>query len=222
MFIRFLEVAKTFGSGQAAVRALSCATLDIEKGESVAFHGRSGSGKSTLLNIAAGLLHPTSGSVIVDDINLYEDLGSDGLARFRSEYLGFVFQAFNLIPYLSAYENTVMPLAHLDIRRKQKRAMAEEALRKVGLADRMKHLPSELSGGQQQRVAIARALVNEPLIIIADEPTGNLDQETRSEIMGLFADLNDDGHTIVSVTHDSDTLAFAKRRIAIVDGHLHD
>jgi putative ABC transport system ATP-binding protein len=144
------------------------------------------------------------------------------LARFRSEYLGFVFQAFNLIPYLSAYENTVMPLAHLDIRRKQKRAMAVEALRKVGLADRMKHLPSELSGGQQQRVAIARALVNEPLIIIADEPTGNLDQETRSEIMGLFADLNDEGHTIVSVTHDSDTLAFAKRRIAIVDGHLHD
>lgn len=222
MFIRFVEVTKTFGTGEASVRALRDASLDIAKGESIAFYGPSGSGKSTLLNIAAGLLHPTSGAVIVDDINLYEDLGNDGLARFRSEYLGFVFQAFNLIPYLNAYENTVMPLAHLDLKRKHKRAMAEAALKKVGLSDRMKHLPSELSGGQQQRVAIARALVNEPLIIIADEPTGNLDGETRGEILSLFAALNADGHTILSVTHDADTLAFAGRRISLVDGNLQE
>jgi putative ABC transport system ATP-binding protein len=220
MFIKIQSVCKNFGAGEAEVRALDRISFGIEQGESVAIHGSSGSGKSTLLNIIAGLLHPTAGSVTVDGIDLYEDIGNDGLARFRCEYIGFVFQAFNLIPFLNAYENTVLPLAHLDIKRKQKRMMAEEALRKVGLSDRMKHLPNELSGGQQQRVAIARALVNEPFIIIADEPTGNLDKDTRDEVMDLFSQLNAEGHTIISVTHDSATLAYAGRKIEIADGRL--
>lgn len=220
MFIEVNNIGKFYGEGTATVKALDNVSFGICDGENVAVYGPSGSGKSTLLNIITGLLHPSAGAAIVDGIDLYNDLGNDGLARFRSEYIGFVFQGFNLIPYLNAYENTVLPLAHLDMRRAQKREMAEDVLRKVGLEDRMKHLPSELSGGQQQRVAIARALVNEPPILIADEPTGNLDQVSSAEILGLFEELHADGHTIISVTHDESTLKFAERKIGIIDGKI--
>ena len=220
MFITLKSVKKTFGSGTGEVLALDGVSMEIDSGESVAVHGPSGSGKSTLLNVLAGLLHPSEGEVVVDGFDLYGDLDTEGLARFRSEYIGFVFQAFNLLPYLSAFENAALPLAHLDLRKHQKREMAEAALGKVGLSDRMDHLPSELSGGQQQRVAIARAIVNRPLILMADEPTGNLDQETRNEILDLFTELNLEGQTIISVTHDPKTMAHSKRHIGIVDGRI--
>ena len=222
MFIEIEGLAKVFGEAEGLVVALDEISACIDEGEYLAVHGPSGSGKSTFLNIVGGLLHPSAGTVTVDGINLYEDLDSEGLARFRSEYVGFVFQAFHLMPYLTAYENVVLPLAHIGISRKKKRHMAEEALRSVGLIDRMTHLPGELSGGQQQRVAIARAIVNEPMIIIADEPTGNLDQETRGEILGLFNHLNRDGHTVIMVTHDPKNVEDACRSIYIVDGRIRD
>ena len=216
------NISKIFGEGDGRVVALSQVNIGIEQGEYVAIYGQSGSGKSTLLNILAGLLGPTTGSVSVDGINLYEELNSDGLSRFRCEYVGFVFQAFNLLPYLTAYENTVLPLAHLELKRREKRRMATDALSRVGLSDRLDHLPAELSGGQQQRVAIARAIVNEPMIIMADEPTGNLDQKTRDEIMELFSDLNGEGQTVIMVTHDPDNIADAKRQVRLSDGAVLD
>lgn len=214
------RIEKQYGDGDARVIALSGVSIDIEREEYVAIVGKSGSGKSTLLHTIAGLLRPTAGNVIVDDIDLYADLDDTGLARFRSEYVGFVFQAFNLVPYLTAYENTVLPLAHLGLSKKVKREMAEAALGAVELTDRASHLPSELSGGQQQRVAIARAIVNNPLIIAADEPTGNLDLSTRAEIMDLFTELNGGGHTIVMVTHDPENIERAGRTIRIADGRI--
>ena len=220
MFINVDTVSKTFGTGEARVFALNQVSTEIEKGESVVVYGSSGSGKSTLLNVIAGLMHPTSGQIAIDGIDVYEELGHDGLSRFRSEYIGFVFQAFNLIPYLNAYENTVLPLANKSMAKKEKREMASEALRKVGLADRMDHLPSQLSGGQQQRVAIARALVNEPLIIVADEPTGNLDHATSREVMDLFSALNSEGYTFIYVTHDQEALGYAHKKIELVDGRV--
>ena len=220
MFVELQDIEKVFGEGEARITALTGVSVALERGEYAAVFGPSGSGKSTLLNILAGLLHPTGGEVIIDGINLYNELGGDGLARFRCEYIGFVFQAFNLLPYLTAYENTVLPLAHLSLPRREKREMAERALSAMGLADRMAHLPSKLSGGQQQRVAIARAIVNDPLIIIADEPTGNLDQDTRNEVMALFAQLNDAGQTIIMVTHERQNLLDARKHIHIVDGKV--
>lgn len=193
---------KTFGLAESQVEAVRNVNLTIPKGSYTKVVGPSGSGKSTLLNLMAGLLHPSSGEVIVDGISLYEELDANGLARFRREYLGFVFQAFNLIPYLTALENILLPLTPTGESRNAKLQMAQEALNRVGIWDRRTHRPGELSGGQQQRVAIARALVNQPEIIMADEPTGNLDSRTRGEILDLFGELNTAGHTLLMVTHD--------------------
>ena len=218
MIIQLREITKEYGEGAGRVRALSNIHLEIERGEFAAIYGQSGSGKSTLVNIIAGLQRPSAGIVLVDGIDIYGELSNDGLARFRSEYIGFVFQAFHLLPYLNSYENTVLPLAHTGMRKRDKRRMALEALGRVGLSDRLGHLPSELSGGQQQRVAIARAVVNNPEIIIADEPTGNLDQKTRDEIMEVFSSLCKDGRTILMVTHDPVNLSVASRLIELSDG----
>ena len=220
MYLQLLNISKIFGKGEAQVRALESVGFSIEKGDYVAIHGPSGSGKSTLLTIMAGLQHPSSGKVIVDEISLYEELNNDGLAGFRSNYIGFVFQAFNLLPYLSTLENVLLPMAPVRISSKEKREMAHQALSRVGLTDRAAHLPSQLSGGQQQRAAIARALVNEPGIILADEPTGNLDTETRNDILSLFDDLNKAGHTILMVTHDASHIKAARKSIKITDGHI--
>lgn len=220
MYLQLENISKTFGKGEAQVRALEDVNFSIDKGDYVAIHGPSGSGKSTLLTIMAGLQHPTGGKVIIDEISLYEELNNDGLAGFRSNYIGFVFQAFNLLPYLSTLENVLLPLAPVRMSKKEKREMAGLALERVGLSDRADHLPSELSGGQQQRAAIARALVNEPGIILADEPTGNLDTETRNDILGLFDDLNKAGHTILMVTHDVSNIKAARKSIKITDGHI--
>ena len=220
MYLQLENISKFFGIGEAQVKALENVNFSIDKGDYVAIHGPSGSGKSTLLTIMAGLQHPTTGKVVIDEISLYEELNNDGLAGFRSNYIGFVFQAFNLLPYLNTLENVLLPLAPTNISRKEKMEMAELALSRVGLSDRANHLPSELSGGQQQRAAIARALVNEPGIILADEPTGNLDTETRNEILSLFEDLNKAGHTILMVTHDISNIKAARKSIKIIDGHI--
>lgn len=209
-----------FGSGESLVRAIDGVSLKIEEGEFVTIHGPSGSGKSTLLTIMAGLQCPTNGRVVVDEMDLYAVLDSDGLSRFRSQYLGFVFQAFNLIPYMTLEENIMLPLAHLKMKKGKKLTKAQKVMEKVGLLDRAKHLPSELSGGQQQRAAIARALVNDPKILFADEPTGNLDSRTRDEILELFHDLNSWGHTIIMVTHDDTVLELASRKIELLDGRV--
>jgi putative ABC transport system ATP-binding protein len=181
--------------------------------------GPSGSGKSTLLSILGGLCHPTAGKVLVDDIDLYS-LGSERRADFRREYLGFVFQAFNLIPYLTAEENVMLPLTVKKIPVREKRDMARTVLQRVGLEQRVDHLPSQLSGGEQERVAIARALVNAPPLILADEPTGSLDSETSREIMELFLDLHQGGQTIVMVTHNQDIRNYFDRTLVLRDGMI--
>lgn len=220
MFIQLQNIQKIFGKDESRVIALENVSVNIDKGEYVAIHGPSGSGKSTLLTIMAGLQHPTKGEVVIDEISLYKELNNDGLSRFRSEYIGFVFQAFNLIPYMTLKENIMLPLAHMKLSKKEKNEKAEAIMEKVGLADRAGHLPSELSGGQQQRGAIARALINNPPILFADEPTGNLDSRTRDEILGLFTTLNSWGHSVIMVTHDPDNIQAATRAIQIVDGHV--
>lgn len=218
--IELKNINKHFGTGESRIIALNSVDLKLNRGDFAIIHGPSGSGKSTLLTVMAGLQHPSKGEVIVDDISIYKQLDSDGLSRFRSEYLGFVFQAFNLIPYMTLQENIMLPLANKKLRRAEKKNMALEIMKKVGLEDRANHLPSQLSGGQQQRGAIARALVNNPDIIFADEPTGNLDSKTRNEILDLFKLLNSWGHTIVMVTHDNNTIKDASKVIEIVDGKL--
>lgn len=216
--IEIKNIEKYFGEGESCVKALDNINFTIKEGEFVTIHGPSGSGKSTLLTVMAGLQHPTNGDVIVDNINLYKVLNSDGLSRFRSEYLGFIFQAFNLISYMTLEENIMLPLAHMPLSRKDKKNKALSIMEKVGLSDRAKHLPAELSGGQQQRAAIARALVNDPKILFADEPTGNLDSKTRDEILNLFKELNSWGHTIIMVTHDDTSIKVASRKIELLDG----
>lgn len=215
------ELYKTFGSGESRVTALKPVDIAIEKGSFYKVLGPSGSGKSTLLNILAGLMHPSGGEVEVDGISIYKELNQDGLARFRREYLGFIFQSFNLMPYMTAMENVLLPLVPLDLSRSEKLAKAEEALRKVDLWNRRLHKPGELSGGQQQRVAIARAIVNEPPILFADEPTGNLDSVTRKEVDRLFESLNQMGHTILMVTHNQQSISREDRVLIIEDGQIH-
>ena len=183
MLMQVQNIDKEYGNGDALVRALRGVTFSIQPKDFVAVCGPSGSGKTTLLTIIAGLNHPTEGEVVIDDISIYKELNSNGLANYRNEYIGFVFQAFHLIPYLTAMENVILPLAHQNIRNKEKRSMAASALEKVGLSDKSKSLPGKLSGGQRQRVAIARAVVNDPRILLADEPTGNLDTKTRDKIL---------------------------------------
>ena len=218
MLIELRNISKEFGSEDAKVRALTDVSFTIAEGEFALVYGPSGSGKTTLLTVMAGLHQPTAGEVIIDDISIYRELDQNGLARLRSAYLGFVFQAFNLIPYLTALENVMLPLSPVRLSARKKREKALQALSSVGVADRADHLPSELSGGQVQRVAIARAIVNDPYVLFADEPTGNLDSATRDEIMALLVTLNGEGRTIVLVTHDAERITDAGRRFYIEDG----
>jgi putative ABC transport system ATP-binding protein len=218
-FIDIRGLEKTFSGDGAPVCALRGLDLTVAEGTFLGVMGQSGSGKSTFLSMLGGLSHPTGGSIAVDGIDLYA-LPGERLADFRREYLGFVFQAFNLVPYLTALENVMLPLAVKRMPAAEKRTRARDVLKRVGLSGRSRHLPGKLSGGEQERVAIARALVNEPPLVLADEPTGALDSETTFEIMDLFAALNREGITIVMVTHNPEIERYFDRIIVLRDGRL--
>jgi putative ABC transport system ATP-binding protein len=212
-------ISKIYKTGAGTVEALTDVDLRINQGDFISIMGPSGSGKSTLLTILGGLNHPTRGELIVDEIPVYK-LPTERLADFRREYIGFIFQSFQLIPYLTVIENVMLPLSITDRPSKEQSRVAHEILEKVGLKGKEKRLPDQLSGGEQQRVAIARALVNSPPILLADEPTGNLDSKTGQEIMNLFKDLNKEGQTIIIATHNTDNTAFSKRTFFLKDGKL--
>jgi putative ABC transport system ATP-binding protein len=216
-FIEISGLKKHYAGEADCVEALKGVDLSVAEGTFLGVMGPSGSGKSTFLAILGGLCHPNVGQVRVDDIDLYA-LGQEKLADFRREYLGFVFQAFNLVPYLTALENVMLPLAVKKMPAGAKRERAREVLARVGLAARAAHLPSQLSGGEQERVAIARALVNAPPLILADEPTGSLDTATSAEIMALLQELNEEGQTIVMVTHNPENQAWFHRTVLLRDG----
>jgi putative ABC transport system ATP-binding protein len=220
-YIDAQNLVKHYGTGDALVQAVRGISFDIEAGEFVAVMGESGSGKSTLLSMMGALNTPTDGRFLVDDIDVYR-LTRDQRADFRREFLGFVFQSFNLIPYLTLSENVMLPLVTVKARSNTKRAMAEEALDRVGLGDMVDRLPSQISGGEQERVAVARAIVNNPPILLADEPTGNLDSKTSGDIMGLLKKLNTEGMTIIMVTHSHESAQSARRILRISDGVLVD
>ncbi len=217
--VRLADVHKTYHTGDVDVHAVRGVSLEIRRGEFVALMGASGSGKSTLMNILGCLDRPTSGSYLLDDADV-SVLDRDQLADIRNHKLGFVFQSFNLLPRTSARENVELPLLYgtRSLTNVQLRQKADAVLASVGLAGREDHHPSQLSGGQQQRVAIARALVNDPEVVLADEPTGNLDSRTSIEIMGIFQQLNDHGITIIMVTHEADIASFARRNVVMRDG----
>ena len=219
--IQLTNVKKLYETGTEQVLALSDISFKVSEGEFVAIMGPSGSGKSTLLSLLGGLNHPTEGRIVVDDIDMYS-LPVEQLADFRREYLGFVFQSFQLIPYLTIIENVMLPLAVSSLSRAEKRRIATEIIDRVGLSSKALRLPGELSGGEQQRVAIARALVNQPPIVLADEPTGNLDSATSGEIMELLTSLNSEGHTIVIVTHNPENLKYVHRCIRLRDGRVQE
>ncbi len=218
-YIEANNLTKRYGTGDGAVAAVQEISLEIEEGEFVAVMGESGSGKSTLLSVLGALNTPTAGSLTVDEIDIY-GLGPEQRADFRREFLGFVFQSFHLIPYLTLAENVMLPLATVQASRKEKRRMADEALARVGLAGKEGRLPSQISGGEQERVAIARAIVNEPPILLADEPTGNLDTKTSGAIMDLLGQLNREGMTIVMVTHSPECARHARRVLKVSDGRV--
>lgn len=213
------NISKVYESGGEQVTVLRDVTLTVETGDFMALIGPSGSGKSTLLTILGALNPPTQGKLYVDGIDVY-DLKQERRADFRSHYLGFVFQQFHLIPYLTAIENVMLPLAILSYSHQEQRQKAQEVLAKVGLGSKLNRLPNQLSGGEQERVAIARAIVNQPPIILADEPTGALDTATGREIMELFRELNREGLTIVMVTHNEDTLHYVNRTVMLKDGAI--
>lgn len=217
MTIALANIVKTYQMGDNVVAALAGITLDIRAGEFTAIMGPSGSGKSTLMNILGCLDRPTSGSYLLDG-NEVSTLTDDELALTRNKKIGFVFQNFNLLPRITAIENVALPLVYAGVAAKERRERSAAALAAVGLENRMEHLPNELSGGQRQRVAIARALVNEPSIIMADEPTGALDTKSGEEVMDIFHTLNSHGRTIILVTHEPDIAAHAKRVIHVRDG----
>jgi putative ABC transport system ATP-binding protein len=218
--IEVKDLTKEFHVGDVTVRALKGINLSITEGEFIAIMGASGSGKSTMLNILGCLETPNAGSYILDGVDM-SMLKKDELAALRNEKLGFVFQSYNLLPRTSAIENVELPLFYNNkVNAKERRERAEKALIRVGLKDRMGHMPNQLSGGQQQRVAIARSLVNDPVVILADEATGNLDTRTSYEIMALFQELNSNGKTIVFVTHEMDIARFTSRNIVFRDGQI--
>jgi len=218
--IRVEGVTKVYEMGRNAVHALRGITLTIHRGEMIAIMGHSGSGKSTLMNVLGCLDTPTAGTYDLDGVRV-NGLSKNELADLRNQKLGFVFQGFNLLARTSALENVELPMLYdRSGRRRDTRALAQKSLERVGLGDRLDHHPSELSGGQQQRVAIARALVTEPTVLLADEPTGNLDSRTSVEIMALFQELNEQGITILVVTHEPDVACYAKRIVEVRDGHI--
>ncbi len=219
--IELWNVTKTYELGEVKVEAMRGVSFSIQSGEYVAIMGPSGSGKSTLMNLVGCLDRPTSGQYFLDGTDV-STLGDDQLAAIRLKKLGFVFQGFNLLARTSAMKNVALPLFYAGLSSKARNAAASDRPHEVGLGDRMDHKPSELSGGQQQRVAIARALVNDPAVVLADEPTGNLDSQTSEEIMGLFEHLNRGGRTIIMVTHDEDVASHAKRIVRVRDGRIVD
>ncbi len=219
--LRIETVSKTFVRKDARVVALHPTTLHIPSGQYVAIVGRSGSGKTTLLSILGGMLTPTAGKVRFENDSLY-DLSLSARTALRRRKIGFVFQTFNLVPYLTALENVQVPLYLANLRPREQRRRAADLLDRVGLADRMQHKPGELSVGQQQRVALARTLANDPALILADEPTGNLDPETREQVLAMFDDIHHEGRTLMLVTHDHAAAARAERILSLVDGRLAD
>lgn len=217
--IELVGIQKIYTRGVEEVRALQGIDLTIEKGEYVAIMGPSGSGKSTLMNIIGCLDTPTTGTYRLADTDV-SDMNANELAEVRNQQIGFVFQTFNLLPRTSALHNVELPLVYAGLRRRLRRENAEQALVRVGLEDRMDHHPNELSGGQRQRVAIARALANHPSILLADEPTGALDSKTGEEIMGLFNALQQEGNTVILVTHEEEIAQYAHRLIRLRDGFI--
>ena len=215
--IHTTDIAKNYIMGEEEIHALQSISISIRRGEYVAFMGPSGSGKSTMMNIIGCLDTPSAGTYILNNNNV-SDLSENALAEIRNKEIGFVFQTFNLLPRSSSLENVALPLVYAGIGKSDRLDRARTALENVGLGDRVDHKPNELSGGQRQRVAIARALVNNPSIILADEPTGNLDSKTSYEIMSLFQELHDSGNTIIMVTHEDDIAHYAHRIVRLRDG----
>jgi putative ABC transport system ATP-binding protein len=219
--IKLEEISRIYDTGKVQVPALLDVNLDVAEGEFLAIVGPSGSGKSTMMNILGCLDRPTSGLYVLDGQPV-DELDDDGLARVRSRSIGFVFQSYNLLPRTSALENVATPLMYQGVPKRERLHRAQAALERLGLGDRIHHEPSELSGGQQQRVGIARALVTEPALILADEPTGNLDSHSGAEVLELFRDLHAIGRTIVLITHDTDVATAADRAVHIRDGRLSE
>jgi putative ABC transport system ATP-binding protein len=218
--VQVRDLTKVYQQGEIEVIALDHITLDIQPGEFVALMGPSGSGKSTLLHIIAGVDRPSSGQCLVQGVDV-GTLSETALAEWRNQHVGFIFQTFNLIPVLTAFENVELPLLLTRLTGKERRAHVEAALELVGLADRMRHPPRQLSGGQEQRVAIARALVTDPTLLVADEPTGNLDAHSAAEVLGLLQSLNRTaGKTVIMVTHDPKAAAYAGRMLHLEKGEL--
>ena len=215
--IEIHDISKNYQSGDTSINAIKNMNFYIDDGEFITIMGQSGSGKSTLLSVLGALNHPSYGKVLIDSMDLY-NLSTEQRADFRSEYIGFIFQSFQLVPYLTVIENVEIPMAVTGIKKKNQREMAMDVLKIVGLEQKSDRLPDQLSGGEQERVAIARAIVNKPPLILADEPTGNLDSNTATEIMQLLKSLNQDGHTIIMVTHNQKMSEYASRTINIVDG----
>jgi putative ABC transport system ATP-binding protein len=219
--IHVRRVTKTYTLGEIEVHALRGVSLAIERGDFVAVMGASGSGKSTLMNIIGCLDLPTTGRYLLDGVDV-RGMEEDALADVRNRKIGFVFQSFNLIPRTTALANVELPMVYAGLAKKDRRRRAEKALARVGLSDRMAHMPSELSGGQQQRVAVARAIATNPAIILADEPTGNLDSSAAQEVMDVFSRLNAEGRTVVLITHEDEVASHAKRIVRLRDGEIID
>ncbi|WP_462159762.1 ABC transporter ATP-binding protein [Pseudoalteromonas sp. GB56] len=217
--IQVQGLRKSYGDGESRVDALAGVSLSVKQGEFVAIMGASGSGKSTLMNILGCLDTPTAGTYHLGD-EAIADVEDERLSSIRNRHIGFIFQTFHLLSRLSALENVILPLRYTDIDAESAKEKGLEMLDKVGLSHRAHHKPNEMSGGQRQRVAIARALVNDPKVIFADEPTGNLDSKTSYEIMALLEDLHQQGNTLVMVTHEADIAAYAQRTITMRDGHI--
>jgi len=218
-FFRMTGIHKIYPLGDEELHVLRDINLRIEQGEYLSILGPSGSGKSTLMNIIGCLDTPSKGSYVLHGRQV-DDMNEKELARLRSKEIGFVFQNSQLLPRLTAQQNVELPLIYADVSTKERRRRAKEMLERVGLSDRMEHYPNQLSGGQQQRVAIARALVGNPSILLADEPTGALDQKTGKQVMQLFQSLNDEGRTVIMITHDMNVAANARRTVHIIDGEL--
>jgi putative ABC transport system ATP-binding protein len=215
--IEIQDIGKDYQEGETTVQAIKQMTFFIDDGEFVSIMGQSGSGKSTLLSILGGLNHPSRGRILMDSLDIYK-LSSEQRADLRSEYIGVIFQSFQLIPYLTVLENVKLPMSITGRKAKEQDTMARDVLAKVGLANKADRLPDKLSGGEQERVAIARAIVNKPPILLADEPTGNLDSTTADEIMNLLKELNRDGLTIIMVTHNPEACKHTSRIIQVKDG----